>query len=58
MFNAFNLNTSLLGSKAALYNNSTIQLFYAEVRRVLKPGGLYLFIEHVAAKGTCSSDSF
>ena len=24
---------------------------YSEVKRVLKPGGLYLFVEHVAARG-------
>jgi predicted methyltransferase len=26
-------------------------VMYAEVRRVLRPGGVYLFVEHVAAKG-------
>lgn len=25
-----------------------------EVRRVLRPGGLYIFVEHVAAKGDVS----
>lgn len=30
------------------FDNFTI---FSEVKRVLRPGGLYLFVEHVAAKG-------
>lgn len=26
-------------------------IIFSEVKRVLRPGGLYLFVEHVAAKG-------
>jgi predicted methyltransferase len=31
------------------------QMICAEIYRVLKPGGLYLFVEHVAAPGTPGS---
>ena len=31
------------------YNENTIE--FTEVMKVLKPGGLFLFVEHVAAKG-------
>lgn len=26
-------------------------VLYSEIKRVLRPGGVYLFVEHVAAKG-------
>lgn len=27
-------------------------VLYSEIKRVLRPGGVYLFVEHVAAKGS------
>jgi len=28
--------------------------FVTEIKRILRPGGIYIFIEHVAAEGTTS----
>lgn len=38
----------------ALISLSSTFLFVTELKRVLKPKGMYIFIEHVAAHGTLS----
>lgn len=35
-----------------LLTNSFLLFVISEIKRVLRPGGLYLFVEHVAAKGS------
>jgi predicted methyltransferase len=46
-----NINGCNLNLKASVVVNIHELLFYSEVMRVLKPGGLFLFVEHVASEG-------
>lgn len=45
------MNSSILLEQNPNIEPNVVESLCLEVKRVLKPGGLYVFVEHVAAKG-------